>query len=89
MTAQVWKRGSDEPSVTFRCPWCDVVGLSRVHGHHEDRRDVWLLVGCPNVPCRRGVLIRVPKGRPWSDLETGEDGMLLGAACVHPRPDRV
>ena len=89
MTAQVWKRGSAQPSVTFRCPWCDVVGASPVLGHHEDRRDVWLLLGCPNFGCRRGVMVRVPRGRPWSQLETPDEGILLGAARVHPRSSRL
>jgi hypothetical protein len=85
MTAQVWKRGSAEPRVTFRCPWCDVVGASGVAGHHDQGTDVWLLVGCANFACRRGVMIRVPAASPWSRLETDDDGILLAAGCVHPR----
>jgi hypothetical protein len=85
MTAQVWKRGSHEPSVTFRCPWCDVIGVSPIHGHTNDRRDVWLLVSCPYFACLRGVLIRVPHASPWSDLETTEDGILLSSDCILPR----
>ncbi len=71
--------------MTFRCPWCDVVGASPVLGHHDDRRDVWLLVGCPNPGCRRGALVRVPAGSPWERLDTGDGGLLLADACVLPR----
>jgi hypothetical protein len=81
MTAQLWKRDPAEPRVTFRCPLCDVVGVSS----HEDRADVWLLAGCPHYACRRGVLIRVPSVAPWDSLDTGDDGMLLAATCVLPR----
>jgi hypothetical protein len=87
MTAQLWKRGpSSDARVTFRCPWCDVVGVSTIHGLHESRADVWLLAGCPHFACRRGVLIRVPSGTPWDHLDTGDDGLLLAASCVLPRP---
>jgi hypothetical protein len=61
-----------------------VVGASLVAGHLDNRRDVWLLVECPHFACRRGVMIRVPSGSPWSSLETSEEGMLLAADCVHP-----
>ena len=71
--------------MTFRCPWCDVVCASAVLGRHEQRRDVWLLVGCAHVPCGRGVLIRVPDAAPWPDLDTGDAGLLLGPGCVLPR----
>jgi hypothetical protein len=85
MSAQLWKRVGDEARVTFRCPWCDVVGVSVVHGRYEQRGAIWLLAGCPNVPCARGVLIRVPTAEPWTRLDTGDDGMLLAPACVLPR----
>ena len=49
---------------------------------------IWLLVGCPNIPCGRGVLICVPSVEPWARLDTGDDGMLLAATCVLPRPER-
>jgi hypothetical protein len=91
MSAQLWKReGDDAARVTFRCPWCDVVGVSPVFGRYEQKRIIWLLAGCPNVPCGRGVLISVPSQEPWARLDTGEDGMLLGPACVLPRdPQRT
>lgn len=90
MSAQLWKREGEEPRVTFRCPWCDVVGASTLFGRYEQRNMIWLLAGCPNVPCRRGVLISVPSPEPWSRLDTGDEGMLLSAACVLPRdPQRT
>jgi hypothetical protein len=61
-----------------------VVGASLVLGHHEARRDVWLLAACPHFACMRGVLIQVPHAAPWSSLETPDDGLLLAADCVHP-----
>ena len=85
MTAQLWKRGDAAPRVTFRCPWCDVVGASRVLGVHEQRADAWLLVACAHFACGRGVLVRVPSGTPWSALETDDDGLLLSSSCVLPR----
>lgn len=87
MSAQLWKRDreGDDARVTFRCPWCDVVGVSRVHGRYEQRGTIWILAGCPNVPCSCGVLIRVPSPEPWTRLDTGDDGMLLAPACVLPR----
>ncbi len=84
MTAQLWKRGDEEPTVTFRCPWCDVVGVSRVYGHYEQRKAIWLLVACPDVPCGRGVLVRVPTRSAWAMLDTGDDGLLLDDRCVMP-----
>jgi hypothetical protein len=84
MTAQLWKRSGEEPRVTFRCPWCDVVGVSPVLGRHEGRKTIWLLAGCPNIPCTRGVLIRVPTRARWSQLETDEDGLLIGPSCIFP-----
>lgn len=89
MSAQLWKRDGDDAQVTFRCPWCEVVGASSVHGRYEQRGTIWLLAGCPNVPCRRGVLIRVPSPEPWARLDTGDDGMLLSPACVLPRSTAV
>src|SRR3954469_11136042 len=86
MSAQLWKREGQEPRLTFRCPWCDVVGVSPVFGRYEHKKTIWLLAGCPNVPCGRGVLVSVPSAEPWSRLDTGDDGMLLSAACVLPRP---
>ena len=85
MSAHVLKRRDAEPRVTFRCPWCDVVVASAVHGHLDQRADVWLLVGCARWTCGRGVLIRVPDAAPWAALETGDDGVLLGGGCVLPR----
>jgi hypothetical protein len=87
VTAQLWKREGEDPRVTFCCPWCGVVGVSSVLGRHESKKTVWLLVGCPNIPCGRGVLIRVPTRAPWSKLDTGDDGMLLAATCVLPREE--
>ncbi|MGE5180980.1 MAG: hypothetical protein ACM31C_02915 [Acidobacteriota bacterium] len=84
MTAQLWKRGDEEPRVTFRCPWCDVVGVSGVYGHYEQRKAIWLLVACPDVPCGRGVLVRVPTRSGWAMLDTGADGLLLDDRCVMP-----
>jgi hypothetical protein len=85
MSAQLWKRGGEEARVTFRCPWCDVVGVSAVLGRHEQRDTIWLLAGCPNIPCGRGVLIQVPSREPWVRLDTGDAGMLLAQTCVLPR----
>jgi hypothetical protein len=85
VTAQLWKRDGEEPRLTFRCPWCDVVGVSPVYGRHEQRTTIWLLAGCPNVPCGRGVLIKVPSVAAWSQLDTGDDGLLLAPTCVFPR----
>lgn len=87
VTAQLWKRAGEEPRVTFRCPWCAVVGASPVYGRYEHRGEIWLLAGCANVPCARGVLIRVPSVSPWAQLDTGDDGMLLAPSCVLPRED--
>ena len=84
MTAQLWKRAGEEPRVTFRCPWCDVVGVSQIYGRHEQRRVHWLLAGCPNIPCGRGVMIRVSARAPWAQLDTGDDGLMLAASCVFP-----
>ena len=84
VTAQLWKREGEDARVTFRCPWCDVVGVSRVYGRHEQRKRIWLLAGCPNIPCGRGVLIEVPSRAAWSQLDTGDDGLLLSPRCVHP-----
>ena len=84
MSAQLWKRGAEEPRITFRCPWCDVVGVSPVFGRYEQQRTIWLLAGCPNIPCARGVLIRVPSQSPWSQLDTGDAGLLLAPSCVLP-----
>jgi hypothetical protein len=61
------------------------VSASSVHGRYEQRRDVWLLVGCAHLGCGRGVMIRVPESAPWLALDTGDDGLLLGPGCVHPR----
>lgn len=85
MSAQLWKRDGEEGRLTFRCPWCEVVGVSPVLGHHEQRATIWLLAGCPNVPCGRGVLIKVPSTTAWSRLDTGDDGLLLAPSCVFPR----
>ena len=85
VSAQLWKRAGEEPRVTFRCPWCEVVGVSPVYGRYEHRTTIWLLAGCPNVPCARGVLIKVPAAAAWSQLDTGDDGMLLSPSCVYPR----
>ena len=87
MTAQLWKREGEDPRITFRCPWCGVVGVSQIYGRHESRKAIWLLAGCPNIPCGRGVLIKVPSKSPWAKLDTGDDGMLLDARCVLPRED--
>lgn len=84
MTAQLWKRVGEEPRVTFRCPWCDVVGVSPIHGRHEQREMIWLLAGCPNIPCGRGVMIKVPSRAPWAQLDTGDDGLLIAPSCVFP-----
>jgi hypothetical protein len=84
VTAQLWKRSGEEPRVTFRCPWCEVVGVSTILGRHESRRTIWLLAGCPNIPCGRGVLIRVPSKATWAQLDTGDDGLLLASTCVLP-----
>ena len=84
VTAQLWKHGDAEPRVTFRCPWCDVVGVSRVHGRYEQRRAIWLLAACADPPCGRGVLVRVPTKTAWAELDTGEDGLLLATTCVMP-----
>jgi hypothetical protein len=84
VSAQLWKRDGEEPRLTFRCPWCEVVGVSPVLGRHEQRSTIWLLAGCPNVPCGRGVLIRVPSASAWSQLDTGDEGMLLAPSCVYP-----
>jgi len=86
VSAQLWKREGEEASVTFRCPWCEVVVASRVYGHYDHHAESWLLAGCPNVPCGRGVLIRVPA--PWAQLDTGDDGILLASSCVLPRDQR-
>jgi hypothetical protein len=87
VTAQLWKRGGEEARVTFRCPWCEVVGVSPVYGRYEQRSAIWLLAGCPNVPCGRGVLIKVPSPSAWAQLDTGDDGLLLAPSCVFPRED--
>jgi hypothetical protein len=84
VTAQLWKRGDEEPRVTFRCPWCDVVGVSRVYGHYEQKKTIWLLVACADIPCGRGALIKVPSRQGWDRLDTGEDGLLLDGRCVLP-----
>jgi len=88
MSAQWWKLAVEDPRVRFRCPWCDVGAVSPVFGRYEQKRTIWLLAGCPNVPCRRGVLISIPSKEPWARLETGDDGLLLSAACVLPRPEQ-
>ena len=85
MTAQLWKREGEEPRVTFRCPWCDVVGVSVIHGRHEQRKMIWLLLGCPNIPCGRGVMVKVPTRHSWSSLETDDDGLLIAPSCVYPQ----
>jgi hypothetical protein len=84
VTAALYKREGEDPRVTFRCPWCAVVGVSPIHGRHESKKTIWLLAGCPNIPCGRGVLIRVPTRASWSQLDTGEDGLLLASTCVLP-----
>jgi hypothetical protein len=84
VTAQLWKRSEEEARITFRCPWCDVVGVSRVYGVYEQRRAIWVLAACPNVPCARGVMIRVPTRSSWALLDTGADGLLLASTCVLP-----
>jgi hypothetical protein len=89
VTAQLWKRGSEEARVTFRCPWCAVVGVSPVYGRYEQRKAIWLLAGCPNIPCGRGVLIKVPSRSAWTQLDTGDDGLLLAPSCVFPRDDQA
>lgn len=83
VSAQLWKREGEEPRVTFCCPWCAVIGASPVYGHYDHRSESWVLAGCPNVPCGRGVLIRVPAA--WAQLDTGDDGILLSSSCVLPR----
>ena len=85
VTAQLWKRSGEEARVTFRCPWCAVVGASPIYGRYEHRKEIWLLAGCPNVPCGNAVLIRVPSHAPWAQLDTGDDGILLAPSCVLPR----
>ena len=84
VSAQLWKRDGEEPRLTFRCPWCAVVGVSPVLGRHEQRSTIWLLAGCPNIPCGRGVMIKVPSVSAWSQLDTGDDGLLLAPNCVYP-----
>src|SRR5688500_10924590 len=54
MSAQLWKRVGDEARVTFRCPWCDVVGVSVVHGRYGQRGASGLRAGCPHGPTARG-----------------------------------
>ena len=85
VTAALYKRDGEEPRVTFRCPWCAVVGVSPIHGRVESKKTIWLLAGCPNIPCGRGVLIRVPSRTTWTELDTGEDGLLLATSCVIPQ----
>jgi len=86
LTAQLWKaRGETGARLTFRCPWCDVVGTAPACGRHETRGAVWLLAGCPEPSCGRGVLIEVPSAEPWGEIDTGERGLLLARSCVHPR----
>lgn len=87
MTAQLWKR-SGEPTarVTFRCPWCDVVGTAMTCGCHQAPAAAWLLIGCPEPTCQRGVMISVSTAAAgtWIELDTGDTGILLDRSRVYP-----
>jgi hypothetical protein len=87
VTLQVWKlRGERAARVTFRCPWCDVTGISEAHGNYRGAGAFWLLAACVDPSCARAVMIRVPSSAPsWYDLDAGADGMLLNRRCMHPR----
>ena len=71
-----------------------VLGLHEQRPRGKDRgapslgaegRAIWLLAGCPNVPCGRGVLIKVPSQSAGATLDTGDDGILVGPSCIYPR----
>ena len=91
MTLQVWKqRGEHTARITFRCPWCDVTGVSQSHGHYAGAGAYWLLASCVEPSCARAVMIRVVSSSPtWDELDVGGDGLLLNRRSIHPhaRPD--
>ena len=88
MTAQLWKlRGDVHARLTFRCPWCDVVGTTPVLATHSTRDGHYLFAACPEPLCSRGVMVRVSRGAgagEWDDVDTGERGLLLSRRCVYP-----
>lgn len=88
MTAQLWKTsGQTEARLTFRCPWCDVVGTAPVLASHRARDAYWLFAGCPEPSCERGVMVRLPRVSRWGawlGVDTGDDGLLLDRRCVFP-----
>lgn len=88
MTAQLWKTaGQTDARVTFRCPWCDVVGTALVLATHQAHDAYWMFAGCPEPSCQSGVMIRLPRqkrGGMWRELDTGPRGLLLDRRCVLP-----